>query len=241
VEFALVLPILLIVLGGAIDLGRLFQAYVTVENAAKEGAFFGSRSPLCDVAKTGCADPNTVDWHVRSEAGSTPIGTLIVQCLAGGPTGAVKALTDCVDNDGLEVTVTTRFQLLTPLLSPILGSQLVLTSRATSVVLNEAFDPLATPFPMPTPTPTPAGATPTPTPTATPTPTPTPTPVCQVVPDLAGLTVSAARAQWNSLFSGGFTPSNGLTNKTVTGQTTVPASAPGNCIVSSASVTVTYQ
>ena len=58
VEFALVLPILLLVLAAAIDLGRFSYAYVAVQNAAKEGAFYGARSPLCDDnANPACADP----------------------------------------------------------------------------------------------------------------------------------------------------------------------------------------
>jgi Flp pilus assembly protein TadG len=38
VEFALVFPTLLLVLGGMIDLGLLFQRYEVVTNAAREGA-----------------------------------------------------------------------------------------------------------------------------------------------------------------------------------------------------------
>ena len=69
VEFALVLPIMLLLLAGAIDLGRLFYAYVAVENAAKEGALFGARSPLCDDnINVNCGDPNNVVWHVHNEA-----------------------------------------------------------------------------------------------------------------------------------------------------------------------------
>lgn len=38
VEFALVLPLLVLLLFGAIDLGRLFHATITIANAAREGA-----------------------------------------------------------------------------------------------------------------------------------------------------------------------------------------------------------
>ncbi len=69
VEFALVLPILLLLLAATVDFGRLFYAYVAVENAAKEGALYGARSPLCDDAtNVNCADPNNVAWHVTNEA-----------------------------------------------------------------------------------------------------------------------------------------------------------------------------
>jgi hypothetical protein len=149
VELAIVLPVFLVIVGAAIDLGRLFNAYVSIENAAKEGAFYGARNPLCDVPKAGCANPNTVDWHVRNELPGVTIGTPTIECL-DAVTGATKALTACVEDDRYRVGVTHQFALLTPLLSPILGSSLTLSSTATSVVLNEAFDPNATPFPMPT-------------------------------------------------------------------------------------------
>ena len=42
VEFALLLPFLLIVIGGIVDFARLFQAYEVVTNAAREGARMAS-------------------------------------------------------------------------------------------------------------------------------------------------------------------------------------------------------
>src|SRR5438270_13452281 len=41
VEFALVLPVLLLLLAGAVDLGNGFQTYIALTNAAREGAHFG--------------------------------------------------------------------------------------------------------------------------------------------------------------------------------------------------------
>lgn len=42
VEFTLVLPVLLIILAGLLDLGRLYYAYVAVTDAAAEGARYGA-------------------------------------------------------------------------------------------------------------------------------------------------------------------------------------------------------
>ena len=68
VEFALVAPLLLLVFAAAADLGRAFYGYVAVENAAKEGAFYGSRVPLCDDdSAPQCANPNNVKWRVQKE------------------------------------------------------------------------------------------------------------------------------------------------------------------------------
>lgn len=45
VEFAIVLPLLLLILFGAIDLGRAFHAAITIANAAREGARYIALHP----------------------------------------------------------------------------------------------------------------------------------------------------------------------------------------------------
>jgi Flp pilus assembly protein TadG len=45
VELALLLPILIVVVMGVLDFGRVYFAYVTITNAAREGAFFASLNP----------------------------------------------------------------------------------------------------------------------------------------------------------------------------------------------------
>jgi Flp pilus assembly protein TadG len=45
VEFALTLPLLLLVLIGILDLGRITATYVILENAAREGARYGAVHP----------------------------------------------------------------------------------------------------------------------------------------------------------------------------------------------------
>ncbi len=142
------LPVMLVVVGAAIDLGRLFQAHVSIENAAREGAFYGARNPRCDVVKAGCLEPGTVDWHVRNELPGVTVGAPTISCL-DALTASAKSVESCVEDDVYQVTVGHTFSLLTPLLSPIFGSQLQLSATASSVVFNEAFDPDATPIPIP--------------------------------------------------------------------------------------------
>ncbi|HEX5940016.1 MAG TPA: TadE family protein [Dehalococcoidia bacterium] len=48
-EFALVLPLLLVLLFGVIDFGRALQTYITINNASREGARLGSINPDADV------------------------------------------------------------------------------------------------------------------------------------------------------------------------------------------------
>jgi Flp pilus assembly protein TadG len=57
VEFALVAPILFLLLVGILDLGRAVNAYVTVSNAAREGSHYAALHPS--------ADPSAIASAVR--------------------------------------------------------------------------------------------------------------------------------------------------------------------------------
>ena len=45
IEFAIILPFLLLVAFGVLDLGRIFHAAITITNAAREGARYGTFYP----------------------------------------------------------------------------------------------------------------------------------------------------------------------------------------------------
>ena len=45
VEFALLVPILMLIMVGVVDLGRVYYAYLTVVNSAREGARYGATHP----------------------------------------------------------------------------------------------------------------------------------------------------------------------------------------------------
>jgi len=45
IEAALVLPLLLLILGGVVDLGRSYHTYIVMLNAAREGARYAVTSP----------------------------------------------------------------------------------------------------------------------------------------------------------------------------------------------------
>lgn len=142
VEFALILPIMLVLLAAAIDLGRLFYAYIAVENAAKEGAFFGARNPLCDDGvNSNCGDPNNVIWHVRNEAPN--IGPALATTVACRDTAGllVQPINNCLDGYKYQVTVTYPFTLITPILAPIFGSGMTLHAESQATVISDAFDP----------------------------------------------------------------------------------------------------
>lgn len=243
VEFAIILPVFLLIIGGALDLGRLFYAQVAIENAAKEGALYGAIDPRCDAPKEGCSNPNTVSWLVANESVGIPNANHSISCSSG-------SVNDCEAGDTYTVTVTSTFTMVTPILTPLLGNSLLLKSIATSRVGTDAFDPDAPiipgppPTPVPTSTPAPTGSpdpsqtpgtSPPPGATPTPTPAPTATPDAQcTVPNLIGVKLNEAEDMWsNAGFTGAFVRPNG--NSDVRTQ----SHAAGTSLPCTSSITVT--
>lgn len=103
IEFALVLPLLVILVFGIIDFGRLFNAQETLTQAAREGARLAALN-----------DPNTCS---RTAAAATGLG---LSC----PSSAVQ-ITNCpsgaVQTTDAQVTLSYTFQFSGPLAS-LLGS-----------------------------------------------------------------------------------------------------------------------
>jgi Flp pilus assembly protein TadG len=240
VEFALVLPVLLVLLLLAVDFGRLFTTYVSVNNAAREGAFYAAEH-----AKDTPFDQTTFDNLARAAAlrevnvqGQGGEGTLSFSgptChVAGAPASiltcdAAATSSSAVGNQ-VSFEVTRPFSLLTPFVGELFGGSLDLEATATAPVLSPAsvtiLAPGATPTPTPTPTPDPA-ATPTPTPdpaaTPTPTPAPTPPPTCEV-PDVTGQFYNADPGALDAWEGEGFTGSlvNQSENKEIKSQSRFP-------------------
>ena len=131
VEFALVAPLLLVVIAGIVDFGFLFQRYEVVTNAAREGARLGSLPGYVT-----CGNPVSapgVDQRVRDyvqqglslTAGALtaamPSNAVVVTCptvaisLPGGGTANVTTVR-------VQVTYTHNFIMLGPVIALIRGN-----------------------------------------------------------------------------------------------------------------------
>jgi hypothetical protein len=162
VELAIVLPVLLLLTVGAIDLGRAYFGAVNLENAVKEGVFYGARHPECSTdAVVDCDDPSNVEARVETELDGIAPTTFQAKCFPPGTTtftGPGKALADCEDGDIYYVRAQIPFTLVTPIMSSLLGANLTLTSDASAVVLTsfeqlggEVIFPSASPSASPPP------------------------------------------------------------------------------------------
>jgi hypothetical protein len=156
VELAIVLPVLLLLTVGAIDLGRAYFGAINLENAVKEGAFWGARQPECSTdAVADCDDPSNVEARVEIELDGIEPTTFEAKCFPAGTTtftGSGMALADCEDGDIYYVRAQTPFSLVTPIISSLVGSTITLTSDASAVVLT-SFEQLGGEVTFPSPSP----------------------------------------------------------------------------------------
>lgn len=139
VEFALTLPLLLIILWGAVDLGRLYNAYVAITNASREGARYGISNPT---------DTPGIDNRIVTEAAGSGItidtvadpNAITVSCytysslVSGSP-----AEFDCdsaYKGDAMQVKVELNYQMDTLYLIGI-GTVRLSTSTTMSLIKGQ--------------------------------------------------------------------------------------------------------
>lgn len=88
VEFALVLPVLLILVGGAVDFGRCFYTHIAVTNAARAGAEFASTHPV--TVKTLAVWQADIGGVVARELGDRFTETPVVAAPMPAAEGSMK-------------------------------------------------------------------------------------------------------------------------------------------------------
>jgi PKD repeat protein len=130
VEFAIILPIMFVFLAAIIDLGRVFYATVTLNNAAREGAFQAASDPSSYQAGQACnTSTNLVVCRVQLESKDSGIS------IASADIAMTCSVSGCPEQAGSTVTVAVsgQFQLVTPLLSIIFGGQTIpMSAQATA-------------------------------------------------------------------------------------------------------------
>jgi len=134
VEFALVLPVFLVLAAGVIDFGRAITYWLDLNNSAQVAARYAvvNRYPGCFSGPSQCSSPNTFkEWVLRDlNSGALKAG--------GGRPATVLVCYEDVDGsgapnpgDGIRVTLTSPYNFI-PYLSDATGLGAVsLRGRAT--------------------------------------------------------------------------------------------------------------
>ncbi|MBI2762163.1 MAG: pilus assembly protein [Chloroflexi bacterium] len=135
VEFALILPVFLVIISVALDLGRLAYARVTIANVAREASFQAAQTPTSYQAGQPCSTSNpdanlVICRGVLESTGSIVTVTPADITLTCSPSCATGTM-------GTTVTVkaTGQFTLLTPVMSVFFGGPTIsFSSSATNQV-----------------------------------------------------------------------------------------------------------
>jgi hypothetical protein len=210
VEFAIVLPILALLLVMALDFGRVYFGWVSLTNAARVGASYAAaHSDAWAAGRTAEIDEFT--QLIRDNT----TGCTLTQPL-GAPEFTPNRSPDTPhSSDQVKVTVYCSFDLITPLASAVIGNGAVALGAESVFPVRGQYDG-----------PTGGGGNP---PCAG-----------IVVPDLRLKTVAEAQQFWiDSGFTGSFTSDPaGQPDWIVQTQTLTPNAAVGDCVDPSTSVFV---
>lgn len=147
VEFALVIPIFLLILFAIIDVGRYVYGWNAINEASRAGARTGSVAlwpPDCNgLNRETCV--KTIARN-RLTAVSIALTDVKVECQRRAPNGALSSvqLNNCGGdptwraNDIMTVTITTRFTLLTPIVAQLIdaGNPLLTMTGQTTVTVD---------------------------------------------------------------------------------------------------------
>ncbi|MGQ9675600.1 MAG: TadE family protein [Chloroflexota bacterium] len=186
VEFAVIMPVFILLFFGVFEFGRLLQSWVTIQHAAEEAARYATTGIGYDLP-AGTREGQIVEvarraatgLHIDESAGSSDPAhfSVGIRSSQNGPDPSEPGSAGRA-NDFVRITITYNH----PLVTQILGDELSIRLQTEALAVNERFArPLVPvgelpPLPPATWTPTPTGtATPTSTPTTTPTTTATPT------------------------------------------------------------------
>ncbi len=135
-EFALSLVILLTLLAGVVDLGRMFFAYIIIRDAAQEGAVYGSIAPKDNLPTFKNEVENRVKAAFTDPADSSnvpiDITKLNVQTDIIGSTCASPG-------NGVQVKVEYSVPITMPFLGSVIGSQ---NMNMVATVQNAILSPI---------------------------------------------------------------------------------------------------
>ena len=227
VEFALILPLLAVLMVLAIDFGRVFFGWVGLQNAARIGANYAGFHPD---AWQGTGDEDEQDEFRRLVI--RDMEAINCEPLGGGawedgdipdPVWKDRAgntlASDWGIGDHVSVSLPCRFDVITPIAGFLVGDPASLSAEATFSIRGGIIAGV------------PVGTNPEP-----------PDPACTdaIVPNLVGMTVEEARIAWEFRFDGAFAPPIGPDEQDLVTLQTAGGFDAGDCAPLSTSVVVDH-
>ena len=144
VEFALLLPVILLLTVGVVDLARVFSSYIALTDGVREAALFAAEGDgyerwcaippddtiACPSGAEGhqSPDPDNVAYQIQFDSVALDPSEIVMLAPACDPD-------PCGGNSSVTIVVSYRVALLTPVLSDILGGSVTMTASTTAAVL----------------------------------------------------------------------------------------------------------
>lgn len=131
VEMAIMMVVLLAIMGGVLDFGRMYFTYLALQNAAGEGASYGAINPEWTDSGDN-ADPNNITYRVQNESTgnlidwSTTTVTVDAPNIAGGAP--------------ITVSVSYVYEVITPMIEIITGDTVTLTATDIQLIFLDEND-----------------------------------------------------------------------------------------------------
>ena len=136
VEFSLGLVVLLLVICGLLDLGRVYFTFVALEDGAGEAALYLSLHPNCQTeASDGpgpgpCDNPNNAEFRAKNSGG--------YEVDWNNATITFDVPTTYGVGEPVKVTVDYNYKLLTPIIPRIAGmNPIKITASASQIIITE--------------------------------------------------------------------------------------------------------
>jgi Flp pilus assembly protein TadG len=134
VEFAISLLLILTILTGAVELSLALFEYVTIRDAAQEGALFASVNP----DETGAIKARVID--AANDGVDLTTANTLISITSNGVTASGKSYCEGVTAAGVPLTITVRIsrphQVIMPLIGAFIGQQINMSASATNTILS---------------------------------------------------------------------------------------------------------
>lgn len=131
VEMAIMMIVLLLIMAGVLDFGRMYFTYLALQNAAGEGAAYGAINPQWEDSGDN-ADPNNIAYRTRTES----TGNLIDWT----DTDIVVEVPSYDSGAPITVTVSYTYTVITPVMQVITGETVRLTATDTQLIFLDEDD-----------------------------------------------------------------------------------------------------
>lgn len=206
-EFALTVPMALLMVLFGVDFGRVFLGWVALHQAAREAANYAAMNPTAWTLPYNLVAQAEYERLVRTEASN-------INCTLESPISSPTFARGTGIGAPATVALSCQFSLITPFIGMLTGNPIPVSASSAFPIRSGSIEDIPVESTVPTTSPAPsssAGPPASPGPTASvnpsgpaPTPTPIPTPANCTVISLLNVQTNRAHADWRAA---GFTGS----------------------------------